>query len=97
MPSNSLRTQLKFTLNSFIDHLVCWVVVDDQAFNLLDVPEFCNLMIYVGHRCIKNSNLLHHNKLEALAEDMYQIERDYVDKEMLLTVKGIAQTNFTHK
>ncbi|KAF8729937.1 hAT family C-terminal dimerization region, partial [Rhizoctonia solani] len=83
MPSNSLRTQTKFMLDGFINHLVCWVVVDDQAFNLLDVPEFCNLMLYVGHGRIKDSNLPHHDKLEALAEAMYQIKKDYVDKEML--------------
>ncbi|KAF8691107.1 Encoded by, partial [Rhizoctonia solani] len=83
MPSNSLRTQPKFTLDGFIDHLVRWVVVDDQAFNLLDVPEFRDLMLYVGHGRIKDSDLPHRNKLEALAEAMYRIEKDYVDKEML--------------
>ncbi|EUC58183.1 HAT family dimerization protein, partial [Rhizoctonia solani AG-3 Rhs1AP] len=85
--------QPKFTLDGFLDRLVRWMVVDDQAFNLLEIPEFRDLMLYATQGLLKDSELPHRDKLELLAYGMYRTEKDLIDKDMQSSRGSISLTS----
>ncbi|EUC58850.1 HAT family dimerization protein, partial [Rhizoctonia solani AG-3 Rhs1AP] len=93
VPNSFHGAQPKFTLEGFLDRLVCWMVVDDQAFNLLEIPEFRDLMLYSTQGLIKDSNLPHRDKLELLAHAMYCLEKDIIDKDMQSSRGSISLTS----
>ncbi|KAF8882370.1 hypothetical protein CPB84DRAFT_1750912 [Gymnopilus junonius] len=60
--NSSINLNAPFSIEKFLDLLQRWVVIDDQSIHILECPEFCDLMLYLGAGKIDDKDLPHHHK-----------------------------------
>ncbi|KAI6036717.1 hypothetical protein BKA83DRAFT_4485723 [Pisolithus microcarpus] len=66
-----------FTLETFYQLLTKWIAVNDQSINVVECPEFHELL-YLGMGKIDKKDLLHHTKLTTLLLEEYKKEHQRI-------------------
>ncbi|CAE6511697.1 unnamed protein product, partial [Rhizoctonia solani] len=72
----------EFTDSGFVDHMLQWIISDDQPMNVVEKEEFRELLIYCGQGRIRDQDIPHRDKLTAAAWAMYLLEKEKIDDEM---------------
>ncbi|KAF8887627.1 hypothetical protein CPB84DRAFT_1849803 [Gymnopilus junonius] len=70
--NSSIDLNAPFSVEKFLDLLQRWVVIDDQLIHILECPEFCDLMLYLGAGKIDDKDLPHCHKMMDMIIDAYK-------------------------
>ncbi|KAI6103768.1 hypothetical protein EDD16DRAFT_1519558 [Pisolithus croceorrhizus] len=66
-----------FSISALHHYLVRFIMADNQSLNIIEFPEFCELILLL-HQDLRNSDIPHHTKLYALREYFTILKRDMV-------------------
>ncbi|KDN41816.1 hypothetical protein RSAG8_07187, partial [Rhizoctonia solani AG-8 WAC10335] len=83
----------EFTDSGFVDHMLQWIISDDQPMNVVEKEEFRELLIYCGQGRIRDQDIPHRDKLTAAAWAMYLLEKGKIDNEMKSAQGAISLTS----
>ncbi|KAF8689423.1 Encoded by, partial [Rhizoctonia solani] len=92
-PKIAPNTPPEFTRAGLVKRLVDWIAIDDQALNVVENPEFRELLLYCGQSAFKNSDVPHRNKLATAAWATYLIEKEKIDADMKCARGRISLTS----
>ncbi|KAG8679942.1 hypothetical protein FRC11_003123, partial [Ceratobasidium sp. 423] len=69
---NLEEPQPAFTREGLLERLVRWIAVDDQSMNVVEQPEFRDILLYCGQGVLQNKDIPHQNKVTSEAHEAYQ-------------------------
>ncbi|KAI6100378.1 hypothetical protein EDD17DRAFT_1768156 [Pisolithus thermaeus] len=77
---------LPFSISALHCYLVRFIMADDQSLNVIECPEFCELILLL-HQDLRNSDIPHHMKLHELIIDAW---REY----FIILKRNMAKAGF---
>ncbi|CAE6441197.1 unnamed protein product [Rhizoctonia solani] len=81
-PKIAPNTPPEFTRAGLVKRLVDWIAIDNQALNVVENPEFQELLLYCGQSAFKNSDVPHCDKLATAAWATYLIKKEKINADM---------------
>ncbi|KAF8667727.1 Encoded by [Rhizoctonia solani] len=92
-PKIAPNTPPEFTRAGLVKRLVDWIAIDNQALNVVENPEFRELLLYCGQSAFKNSDVPHCDKLATAAWATYLIKKEKINADMKCARGRISLTS----